>query len=111
MKKIRQTTEKLSNLEQALIHHLLGNKDAVDKVTGGLQRIKALSLSIDFRNEKQPMILVQIGMLEAAFDALTGYKERGSCYGIERIIVDWLQRPSIKEEIKLFIFLKANKKG
>lgn len=94
---------KLLGLEQSLIQFLTNKKEVDDKVAGGFRRVRGLSLSLDTRNPKKPLFTVQIGMCEAAFDILTGYKERGSCFGIERLIIDWYSRPSVREEIKTYI--------
>ena len=96
-KKKENPKEKIESLEQSLIQFLLTKREVDEKVSGGFRRVKGLSLKLDLRNE------VEIGMCEAAFDAITGYKERGSCFGIERLIVDWFQRPSIRLEIDNYL--------
>ena len=93
---------KLAGLEHSLIQFLTSKKEVDEKVAGGHRRVRGLSIGLDLRNPKKPLITVQIGMCEAAFDAITGYKERGSCFGIERYIIDWYSRPSVREEIKGF---------
>lgn len=102
-KKKENPKEKIESLEQSLIQFLLTKREVDEKVSGGFRRVKGLSLKLDLRNEKRPMFTVEIGMCEAAFDAITGYKERGSCFGIERLIVDWFQRPSIRLEIDNYL--------
>lgn len=97
------TNPKLAGLEQSLIHFLTSKKEVDEKVAGGHRRVRGLSLNLDLRNPKKPLFTVQIGMCEAAFDAITGYKERGSCFGIERYIIDWYSRPSVRDEMKAFL--------
>ncbi len=93
----------LSGLEQSLISFLSQKKDIEEKISGGARRIRGLTFNIDLRNEKKVYFTVQIGMCEAAFNVNTGLKERGSCYGIERYVRDWFERPSVQTEIKSYI--------
>lgn len=97
---------KLEGLEQSLIQFLTSKKDVDEKVNGGHRRVRGLSLNLDLRNHKKPLFTVQIGMCEVAFDVTTGYKERGSCFGIERYIIDWYSRPAVREEIRGYIQTK-----
>ncbi|MCD7740370.1 MAG: hypothetical protein LUH11_03375 [Candidatus Gastranaerophilales bacterium] len=99
----------LSSLEQALINFLCSKKEIEEKVSGGSRRIRGLTFDIDMRNPKQPLFTIQIGMFEAAFNCRNGLKERGSCFGLERYIRDWFERPGIKGEIQNYIS-QGNKK-
>ncbi|MBQ3641750.1 hypothetical protein II906_07500 [bacterium] len=94
---------RLAGLEQSLINFLSQKKEVDEKVPGGIRRVRGLNLNFDLRDERRPCFTVQIGMFEAAFNALNGYKERGNCFGIERLIVDWFQRPSVKNEFKMIL--------
>lgn len=107
-KKKEKTKEKIANLEQSLIQYLLTKKEVDEKVSGGFRRVKGLSLNLNYEEGRKPVFTVEIGFCEAAFDALTGYKERGSCFGIERIIVDWFQRPSVRTEIDNYLQQRKN---
>ncbi len=93
----------LSSLEQSLINYLCSKKETEEKVSGGARRVRSLTFNIDFKNSKQPVFTVQIGMFEAAFSCTNGLKERGSCFGLERYIRDWYERPTVKFEIQSYI--------
>lgn len=99
-------------LEQSLISFLLQKRDLESKVSGGERRIRGIKFKIDTKNENNPYFVVQIGICEAAFNPVTGLKIKGSCYGIERYVRDWFERPSVKSEIKNYInfYLKRQKK-
>ncbi len=99
---------KLAGLEQSLINFLTSKRDIEEKVTGGARRIRSLTFNIDFRDPKKTVFTVQIGMCEASFSCTTGLREKGSCFGLERYIRDWFERPSVMSEIKLYI--SSNKK-
>ena len=94
---------KLTELEQSLVNFLCQKKDIEEKVSGGSRRVRALTLNINTKNPKQPIFTVQIGMCEAAFNAMNGLKEKGSCFGLERYIRDWYSRPSVSNEIQGFV--------
>ena len=91
-----------NELEQSLINFLCQKKEIEDLVSGGQRRVRGLSFNIDINDHKRPYFTVQIGMMEAAFNAFTGLKERGNCYGIERFVRDWYERPSVKHAINQF---------
>ena len=93
----------LASLEQSLINFLTSKKDIEDKVNGGAKRVRALTFNIDMHNAKNPVFTVQIGMCEAAFDCRTGLKSKGNCFGLERYIRDWFERPAVTNEINTFI--------
>jgi len=99
---------KLAGLEQSLINFLTSKRDIEEKVNGGLRRVRGLTFNIDLRDSKNPAFTVQIGMCEASFSCTTGLREKGSCFGLERYIRDWFERPSVMNEIKLYI--NSNKK-
>ena len=42
-------------------------------------------------------------MCEAAFNVNNGLKERGSCFGLERYIRDWYERPSVSSAILKYV--------
>ena len=94
---------KLASLEQSLINFLCRRKEIEEKVPGGERRVRNLNLHLDFRDADRPCFTVQIGMFESAFNARTGYKERGNCFGLERYIVDWFQQPTVQNEFRAFI--------
>ncbi len=94
-------------LEQSLIQYLSSKHDIDDKVPGGQRRVRGLTFKIT-RNVKEPSFSVQIGIMEAVFDAINGMKIRGSCYSLERYIRDWFLRATVNQEIKNYLFL--NKK-
>ena len=60
-------------LEQSLIQFLCTKHDIEDKVPGGQRRVRGLSFKIS-KNPKEPSFSVQIGMMEALFDAVNGVK-------------------------------------
>ncbi len=100
-KSIKEDQEKkfaISQLETSLIQFLLLKKD-IESVPGGHRRIRTLTLKI-VSSLKEPAFAVQLGMCEAVFDAVTGLKTRGSCFGLERYIRDWFLRSSIMEVIR-----------
>ena len=90
-------------LEQSLINFLCSKRDIEEKISGGIRRVRSLSFSINAKIPKAPYFTVQIGMVEAGFNAITGLKERGSCYGLERYIRDWFERPTVKFAIQKYI--------
>lgn len=92
----------LTGLEQSLITFLSQKKDLDEKIPGGMRRIRALTFNI-VKDAVKTHFTVQIGMCEAVFSTTTGLKERGNCYGIERYVRDWFERPSVQVEIKSFI--------
>ena len=99
-----EKSPKITEMEQSLINFLVSKKDVDDKVSGGARRVRGLSINI---NLKENTFGVQIGMCEAQFNGTSGLKERGNCFGLERYIRDWYERPSIKLEMdKIF---QANK--
>ena len=93
----------LSELEQSLINFLCTKKDIDEKVNGGSRRVRSLTLNVDTKNPKHVLFTVQIGMCEAGFSAQTGLKEKGSCFGLERYVRDWYERPSVKTAIEAYI--------
>ena len=101
---MEEKSPKVTEMEQSLINFLVSKKDVDDKVSGGARRVRGLSINI---NLKENTFGVQIGMCEAQFNGTSGLKERGNCFGLERYIRDWYERPSIKLEMdKIF---QANK--
>lgn len=95
-----------TELEQSLINFLCSKKEVETLVSGGSRRVRSLSFNIDMKDPKKPMFTVQIGMCEAGFNAITGLKEKGSCFGLERFIRDWYERPSVKQAIQAYISQK-----
>lgn len=92
-------TPEVIKLEQSLIQYLCQKSEVDERVPGGFRRVRSLSFYIDASNPQRPTFSVQIGMLEVTFNAMTGMREKGNCYGIERYIIDWFLRPSISAEI------------
>lgn len=92
----------LSGLEQSLINFLQTKREIEEKIPGGARRLKSLTLNMKKDNTKV-VFTVQIGMMEAAFNPNNGLKERGSCYGLERYIRDWFERPTVSHELKLLV--------
>ncbi len=93
----------LTELEQSLINFLCQKKEVEEKVSGGTRRVRGLSMGLDLKDPKKPYFTVQIGMCEAGFNALTGLKEKGSCFGLERYIRDWFERPTVKHTFKVLV--------
>lgn len=93
---------RLSGLEQSLINFLGQKKDIEEKVPGGFRRVRALSLGMKL-DARKVVFTVQIGMCEAAFSPTNGLKERGNCFGLERYIRDWYERPTVQHEFKNII--------
>ena len=93
----------ITELEQSLINLLSSKRDIDEKVSGGIKRVRSLSFNIDIRNPKAPYFTVQIGMCEAAFNVNNGLKERGSCFGLERYVRDWYERPSVSSAILKYV--------
>ena len=92
-----------AELEQSLIHFLCDKPETEKFVAGGAKRVRGLSFGIELKDPKKPCFTVQIGMCEAGFNAFTGLKEKGSCFGLERFVRDWYDRPSVKHAIKGYI--------
>lgn len=82
-------------LEHSLINYLVQKKDIEEKISGGKRRIRALTFNIKTTDINTPCFSIQIGMCEALFNTSNGLKMRGNCFGLERIIRDWFERPSI----------------
>ncbi len=93
----------VTQLEQSLIQYLCQKPEVEERVNGGARRVRSLSISFDARNPQKPSFSVQIGMFEVTFNAITGMKEKGSCYGLERYIIDWYLRPGINNEMMYII--------
>ena len=91
---------KIVELEQSLINFLTSKKDIETKVSGGKRRVRGLTFNIDTRDLNNPYFSIQIGMLEALFNVTNGLKIRGNCFGLERFIRDWFERPSIQFKIE-----------
>lgn len=85
-------SRELAKYEQLLINYLLQRKEAMNNIPGGLQRVRRLSLGINNRNLENPLFTVQIGMFEVSFNILTGAKDRGTLFGLERYIMDWYRQ-------------------
>lgn len=98
----------ISELEQSLINLLVSKKDIEEKVSGGAKRVRGLTFNIDTKNPKNAFFTVQIGMCEAAFDISNGLKIRGNCFGLERYIRDWFERPTVNTAIAKYV---QNAKG
>mgnify|MGYP006873068209 CR=1 FL=1 len=90
-------------LEHSLINFLCQKKEVEEKVNGGARRVRGLSMGIDLKDEKRPMFTIQIGVCEAGFNAFTGLKEKGNCFGLERYVRDWFERPTVKHTFKSII--------
>lgn len=90
----------ITELERSLINYLVNNREVEKKVTGGLRRVRGLTFNIITKDITNTYFSVQIGIFEAMFNPINGIKERGNCYGIERNIRDWFERPSIQLKIK-----------
>ena len=99
----------LSQLEQSLINFLCQKKEVEERVAGGARRVRSLSMGLDVKDEKKPCFSVQIGMCEAVFNINSGLKEKGNCFGIERLIIDWFSRPSVNHELKMLVASKKKK--
>lgn len=93
----------IAELEQSLINFLCSKKEIEQKVSGGAKRVRGLTFNIDVKNPKNPSFTVQIGMCEAAFNVQTGQKEKGSCFGCERYIRDWFERPTVSGAIDKYV--------
>lgn len=96
-------TPEITELEHSLINFLCQKKEVEEKVSGGARRVRGLSLGLDFKDIKRPMFTVQIGVCEAGFNAITGLKEKGNCFGLERYVRDWFERPTVKHTFKSMI--------
>ena len=83
-------------LEHSLINFLSNKKELDKKIIGGLRRLRGLTFNIITKTVTSTYFSVQIGVCEATFNPINGLKEKGSCYGIERYIRDWFDRPSIQ---------------
>lgn len=93
----------ISELEQSLINFLCSRQDIEEKVNGGARRVKGLTFNIDVKNPKNPSFSIQIGMCEATFNVQNGQKEKGSCFGCERYVRDWFERPTVSNAIDKFV--------
>lgn len=93
----------ISELEQSLINFLTSKKDIEEKVSGGAKRVRGLTFNIDVKNPKNASFTVQIGMCEAAFNVSSGLKEKGNCFGLERYVRDWFERPTVSDAISKYI--------
>ena len=93
---------RLSGLEQSLINFLSQKKDIEEKVTGGMRRVRGLTMGLKI-DARKVVFTVQIGMCEASFSTTTGLKERGSCFGLERYIRDWYERPTVNYEMRTIV--------
>ena len=95
----------ITELEQSLINFLTTSKEeeVEAKVSGGVKRVRGLSFNIDVKNPKNPSFSVQIGMCEAKFNVNNGLKELGNCFGLERYIRDWYERPTVGSVILKYV--------
>ena len=93
----------VTELEQSLINFLCSKDEVEQKVSGGVKRVRGLTFGIDVKNPKNASFTVQIGMCEAAFNVTNGLKERGNCFGLERFIRDWFERPSVGNAISKYV--------
>lgn len=99
----------IAELEQSLINLLCSKPEVEEKVPGGIRRVRGLTFNIDVKNPKNPSFTVQIGMCEAIFNVTNGLKERGNCFGLERFIRDWYERPTVSNTIAKFVQEAKNK--
>lgn len=93
----------ISELEQSLINFLTSKKDIEEKVSGGAKRVRGLTFNIDVKNPKNASFTVQIGMCEASFNVTNGLKEKGNCFGLERYVRDWFERPTVSGAISKYV--------
>ena len=93
----------VSELEQSLINFLCSKDEVEEKVSGGVKRVRGLTFNIDVKNPKNASFTVQIGMCEAKFNVNNGLKEQGSCFGLERMIRDWFERPTVGTAIAKYV--------
>ncbi len=93
----------IAELEQSLINLLVSKPEVEEKVSGGARRVRGLTFNIDVKNPKNPSFTVQIGMCEATFNVTNGLKERGNCFGLERFIRDWFERPTVCNAIAKYV--------
>lgn len=94
----------VSELEQSLINFLCSKEEDIEqKVSGGVKRVRGLTFNIDVKNPKNASFTVQIGMCEAKFNINNGLKEQGSCFGLERFIRDWFERPTVGTAIQKYV--------
>lgn len=93
----------IAELEQSLINLLCSKPEVEVKVSGGIKRVRGLTFNIDVKNPKNASFTVQIGMCEAAFSVKNGLKERGNCFGLERFIRDWFERPTVSTAIAKYV--------
>jgi len=93
----------LKELEQSLINFLTTRQDIEEKVNGGARRVKGLTFNINVKNPKNPSFTVQIGMCEASFNVQNGQKIQGSCFGCERYVRDWFERPTVSTAIEKYV--------
>ena len=101
--------EDLAMYEQSLINYLLQKKEALNNIPGGLSRVRGLSLGINNRNPEAPLFTVQIGMFEVSFNIISGAKDRGTLYGLEKYIMDWYRQVEISQRLE-YISKHMNKK-
>ncbi|MBR1943173.1 hypothetical protein IJ843_05510 [bacterium] len=100
---------KVQALEQSLITFLLSKRDIEEKTGTGYRRIRSISLKL---NDKDPMhvtFTVSMGMVSAEFGIMSGLKERGNCFGLEKYIREWSERDIVKSE--LIALTSLNKGG
>ncbi|MBQ8635653.1 hypothetical protein IJ425_05830 [bacterium] len=94
----------ITELEQSLINFLCSKEEDVEKkVSGGIRRVRGLTFNIDVKNPKNASFTVQIGMCEAGFNVANGLKEKGNCFGLERFIRDWYERPTVGAVILKYV--------
>ena len=90
-------------LENSLIQFLMNKKDIDSKISGGVRRLRSLTFNITGIDSKTALFSVQIGMCEAVFNAQSGLREKGSCFGLEHYIRDWFLMSTINRDIKNYI--------
>lgn len=101
-------TGKVQALEQSLITFLLSKRDIEEKSGTGYRRIRSISLKLNDKNPAHVTFTVSMGMVTAEFGIMSGLKERGNCYGLERYIREWAERDVVKSEL---IALTSSNKG
>ena len=96
----RDQKQELNVYEQSLINYLIQRKEAMNNVPGGLQRLRGLTITINNRDSENPLYVVELAMFQVSFSILTGAKDRGTLFGLERYIMDWYRQMDIAKKLE-----------
>lgn len=89
------------------------NNDARNKKSFRIERYNNMKLTMDPEDDRNPHVVIQIGMSIGKYDIITGERKEGSLGPDERYIGRWFKKMGVLDSLQELwkIIIKKNKVG